>query len=694
MRLAEYPDDIAFATAIGILPTPCAPSHEEHIPTRLMTEARLFRRLGLSKTLISTMLVRANQHGTTLESELLASGAVSEEIYYEALAEILRLPFLTRIDPSQLDDIPGADTQLVEPTAVRLRHSSRPPTTAIVPSAERLAYLTERLAHAPALRTMMAATTPSALRAALWQAGCNRRVRETVDQLFATMPEASARITLWGRQGFYTGAALMLLLALATAAPKLALILLHIVTTLLFFATFLVRLVALLAKKRQEGSTLTHPPARPRPVYSVFVALYREAAVVPQLVETLNKIEWPTARLDIKLICEADDQETLDALAAIRLGRQYEIVEVPPGRPRTKPKALSYALGAARGEYLVIYDAEDRVDPLQLEEAWRTFEAGPRDIACLQAPLVITNTRESWLSALFALEYAGLFRVLLPRLAAAGLPMPLGGTSNHFRTRVLQQVGGWDPFNVTEDADLGLRLYRLGYRCGTINRPTYEEAPSGRDCLARPAHALVQGLAANMAGADAAAHAAGAGYGPVAKLRLPGADRRAHPLLARASADHRLYRHDHLGTFLPVRLYGGTVRIDPFHHRHRQYLRKLRGLHRARPERHDARRTGGRRSALGADAGLLAVPLARGLACGARTVPRSVLLEQDGPSPGANRGRNGGGCRVVFTRPTIHSFVGYCGPSVQIATSTGASSRAPTRNIAPAAAGTVAGVAP
>ncbi|MDX3978076.1 glycosyltransferase family 2 protein [Shinella sp.] len=481
MRLAEYPDDIAFATAIGILPAPCGPPCEEHIPPRLMTEARLFRRLGLSKTLISTMLVRASQHGTTLESELLASGAVSEEIYYEALAEILHLPFLTRIDPSQLEDLPSVDTQLVEPTVVRLRHPARAPTTAIVPSAERLGYLTERLAHAPALRTMMAATTPSALRAALWQAGCNRRVRDTVDQLFATMPEASARITLWGRQGFYTGIVLALLLSLAIAAPTLALMLLHIATTLLFFATFLVRLVALLAKKRQEGRALARPPARPRPVYSVFVALYREAAVVPQLVETLNKIEWPVACLDIKLICEADDQETLDALAAMPLGRQYEVVAVPPGRPRTKPKALSYALGAARGEYLVIYDAEDRIDPLQLEEAWRTFESGPRDVACLQAPLVITNVRESWLSALFALEYAGLFRVLLPRLATARLPMPLGGTSNHFRTRVLQQVGGWDPYNVTEDADLGLRLYRLGYRCGTITRPTYEEAPSGRD---------------------------------------------------------------------------------------------------------------------------------------------------------------------------------------------------------------------
>ncbi|WP_421590790.1 glycosyltransferase family 2 protein [Shinella sp. M27] len=480
MRLAEYPDDIAFATAIGILPAgPVRPREEPHIPPRLMAEARLFRRLGLSKTLISTMLVRANRHGTTLEAELLASGVLTEDTYYEALAEILHLPFLRQLDPAHVEDLPGADSQLVEPSIIRVRHPARPPITAIVPSADRIEAFGERLDLSPMLRTMLAATTPSALRTALWQAGRVRRLRETVDRLFTSLPEASARITFWGRQGFYTGTILTALIALAITEPVIASRLLHIVLTLLFLAAFLIRFLALLAKrKEQQSRALSIPPAGPRPVYSVFVALYREAAVVPQLIETLDRLAWPAACLDIKLICEADDDATLSALAAMRLGRQYEIVAVPPGHPRTKPKALSYALGAARGTYLVIYDAEDRVDPLQLEESWRTFEAAPPGIACLQAPLVITNARESWLSALFAFEYAGLFRVLLPRLAAARLPMPLGGTSNHFRTRVLQDVGGWDPYNVTEDADLGMRLYRLGYRCGTIERPTYEEAPT------------------------------------------------------------------------------------------------------------------------------------------------------------------------------------------------------------------------
>ncbi len=479
MRLAEYPEDMTFATAIGMASRrPASPAKDGMVPDRLMQEAQLCRRLGFSKPLISAMLVRAGKNGTTLETELLASGAVSPDIYYEALAELLGLPFVAALDPAEVEDLPGADTQLVEPLAVRLRPRGRAPLTAIVPGAARLDEIRERLDFAPSVRAMTVATTPAALRTALWQAGRARRLRETTEQLFSAAPEASARITLWGRQGFGLGTLLTLLVMLLVTIPSQILLLLHITLGLFFLATVLIRLYALVAKWREALRARPTAPVGRRPVYSVFVALYREAAVVPQLVAALDRIEWPAACLDIKLICEADDRATLDALAAIGLGPQYEVVKVPPGEPRTKPKALSYALGAARGDYLVIYDAEDRMDPLQLEEAWRAFETGPPDIACLQAPLVITNIRENWLSALFAVEYAGLFRVLLPRLAAARLPMPLGGTSNHFRRRVLQEVGGWDPFNVTEDADLGLRLYRRGYRCGVLSRPTYEEAPA------------------------------------------------------------------------------------------------------------------------------------------------------------------------------------------------------------------------
>jgi cellulose synthase/poly-beta-1,6-N-acetylglucosamine synthase-like glycosyltransferase len=145
--------------------------------------------------------------------------------------------------------------------------------------------------------------------------------------------------------------------------------------------------------------------------------------------------------------------------------------------PRTKPKALTYALSAARGEFLVVCDAEDRPHPDQLRAAHARFAAGADDIVCLPAPLIITNGAQSWISAAFALEYSALFRMLMPMLARHRLPLPLGGTSNYFRVGPLRECGAWDPYNVTEDADLGMRLYRLGYRCGVITCPTYEDAP-------------------------------------------------------------------------------------------------------------------------------------------------------------------------------------------------------------------------
>lgn len=155
---------------------------------------------------------------------------------------------------------------------------------------------------------------------------------------------------------------------------------------------------------------------------------------------------------------------------------QFELVEVPVGPPHTKPKALNFALPLARGQHVVVYDAEDIPERGQLRLAASTFARYPR-IACLQAELCIENSQESWLSSLFAAEYSGLFGLMLPNLATWGLPMPLGGTSNHFQLEVLRAVGGWDAFNVTEDADLGVRLARCGLITKVLPSRTFEEAP-------------------------------------------------------------------------------------------------------------------------------------------------------------------------------------------------------------------------
>lgn len=187
------------------------------------------------------------------------------------------------------------------------------------------------------------------------------------------------------------------------------------------------------------------------PTYTILCPLYREANVALDLIAALSRLDYPTHALDIKLLIEGDDVETLAAALAIAHAPHIEIVILSPARPRTKPKALNAGLARARGEYVVVYDAEDRPHPQQLRAALAAFEDGCADLACVQAPLAIDNAKASWIASQFAAEYAIQFREMLPLLAHCKLPLPLGGTSNHFRTDALRAIGGWDPYNVCED---------------------------------------------------------------------------------------------------------------------------------------------------------------------------------------------------------------------------------------------------
>lgn len=233
-------------------------------------------------------------------------------------------------------------------------------------------------------------------------------------------------------------------------------------------------LVALWPLKRAKA-----PRALPedQPVYTVLLPLFREAGSVQGLAEAMNRLRWPHERLDILVLLEAGDAATAAAAHRARWPAGTRIFILPEGEPRTKPRALNYGLAHARGTYLCIYDAEDRPHPEQLKAAAAAFAAGGPELACLQAPLLAHNRGESWLAAQWALEYDIQFRLLLPAMARCGLPFALGGTSNHFRTEMLRRALGWDAWNVTEDADLGVRLARLGARMGTIAPPTLEEAP-------------------------------------------------------------------------------------------------------------------------------------------------------------------------------------------------------------------------
>ncbi len=295
-------------------------------------------------------------------------------------------------------------------------------------------------------------------------------LRESEPARSASMRATPFQIVLFASLGGLFVAALALN---ASAALVLAVAFMSV----FYVGHFLLRTLAAGA-----GAATFHNPAalaQPQlgllPVYTVLVPLYREAQIVPSLMAAMRMLEWPKDRLDLKLIVEEDDLETRQA--ASRFEDEAEVIVVPPGGPRTKPKALNFALAFARGDFLVIYDAEDRPEPDQLKKAHARFqERGERPIACLQARLNCYNRNRNWLTRLFALDYALWFDFMLPGLERMGLPLPLGGTSNHFRVSVLRHVHAWDAWNVTEDADLGLRLMRHGHRIATLDSTTYEEA--------------------------------------------------------------------------------------------------------------------------------------------------------------------------------------------------------------------------
>lgn len=287
-------------------------------------------------------------------------------------------------------------------------------------------------------------------------------------------PQRSAKRVLFVTQALAAAAWIAMFVWALRVAPELTLGAVHIGVLALFALATLWRLCAA-AKLTLDLSRLAEP--RQWPIYSILCPLYREANVVMDLVAALERLDYPREALEIKLLVEGDDVDTMASALAAATAPHIEVVIVPPCAPRTKPKALNAGLDLARGEYVVVYDAEDRPHPQQLRAALAAFEDGGDRLAGVQAPLAIDNADASWIARQFAAEYAIQFRELLPFLSRLGLPLPLGGSSNHFRADVLRAVGAWDAWNVTEDADLGYRLAREGYRVGVIGPPTWEEAP-------------------------------------------------------------------------------------------------------------------------------------------------------------------------------------------------------------------------
>lgn len=417
--------------------------------------------------LLIAAVCEAERIGATADRVLIAQGAISDARAMDLLAcelGALRADGSERFDP-ELDW-----RRALHARAARLATGD----WLIAPEGAAVAALRRHVAPGGAQGRVRLATAQEFEQAVIGRFG-PAVARAAAEDL----PERDPRLSAKG--GFSSGqiralAALATLLGVGLFGGAVA----WLTLCGLFSLAMMIAVAAKLAAAAMSGGPIAAETLlgdEQTPAASVLVPLYREANVVPQLVAALGALDYPAAKLEILFLVECDDAATLAALRAQDLPPFARVCVVPDGEPRTKPRALNVGLMLARGELLVIYDAEDRPEPDQLRKAASAFAVLPENVACLQASLAIHNAADSWLTRLFALDYAAQFDVVLRGFGALALPAPLGGTSNHFRVDALRRVGGWDAWNVTEDADLGLRLARMGYRTASLASTTWEEAP-------------------------------------------------------------------------------------------------------------------------------------------------------------------------------------------------------------------------
>ncbi|MBC9733076.1 glycosyltransferase [Nocardioides marmotae] len=429
-------------------------------------------------------LVEHARTGDPLGDILVAHESIPEDVLVAALSEIHQMQ---RVGLADLEPDLALARRLPEPLAQRLQ---------AVPVAE--SDGTVLLAVGRPLAPADAAAVEDALGSPTRQLLANRTDLDQLLQrvhsahyaevattgLMQSHPDSSAHVVITGTQKAVLVMALVVAVVCLAIWPMPTLIGLVGLCSAVYL---LVSVYKLLLTLRALGTHLETDVTdeeidgldeRLLPTYTILVPLYKEAGIVPRLVRDINALDYPRTRLDVKLLCEEDDTETIERIRSLDLPPHFHLVVVPDSQPKTKPKACNYGLQLSTGSYCVIFDAEDRPDPDQLKKALIAFDAVGPEVVCIQAKLNHFNQDQNLLTAWFANEYSMHFELVLPAMGAAEAPIPLGGTSNHFRTSVLRELGAWDPFNVTEDADLGIRLHRAGYRTAMIDSTTLEEANS------------------------------------------------------------------------------------------------------------------------------------------------------------------------------------------------------------------------
>ena len=306
-------------------------------------------------------------------------------------------------------------------------------------------------------------------------------VHQSTSDLLTRYPDDSAAKVLSKGQKIAFSAILVLSAIWVLISYRSYIVLWNAVLSLYYVFLFVHLIYQVLSQTLEipvSDDELSVMDGRDLPIYTILVPVYKEAEVLPDLLQAINNIDYPSTKLDVKVLMEVDDLDTIDVFERLNLPEHFQGIIVPASSPKTKPKACNYGLIQARGEYVVIFDAEDLPDPDQLKTVLAAFGKSDPKIVCIQAKLNFYNRDQNFLTRWFTLEYTLWFDMFLPTLFVHKVPMPLGGTSNHFRRDVLVEVGAWDPHNVTEDADLGLRLFKRGYRSGFIDSTTYEEANS------------------------------------------------------------------------------------------------------------------------------------------------------------------------------------------------------------------------
>jgi cellulose synthase/poly-beta-1,6-N-acetylglucosamine synthase-like glycosyltransferase len=448
----------------------------------------------IGEILVRRGLITEHDLSYALEVQSRTGSRIGEILYYEALvregdlaaalADQLRVPLvdLEGMEPSPeaLELVPESLQR--EGRCVPLAVDDEVLYVAITDPLDDGTYEAIRELTELRIRTYM--VIRSDLDALLRRIHLDEHVRAARTELLVRSPEDSAnRVLSEGQRGFFV----VLILGLAAGfalAPLGTGIALVSACIALYLSSSIYKLKLFYDSfgRRREFDFSPEEVAsiddRDLPRYSILVPLYREAAVVPRLTAALAELDYPNSKLEILLLCEEEDDATIDAVLASDLPPQFNLLLVPDSRPKTKPKACNYGIQQATGKFVVVFDAEDQPDPDQLKKVLLAWERSADNVICVQCKLNYFNPDQNLLTRFFAAEYAALFDILLPGLDAADAPIPLGGTSNHFDREALVQLGAWDPFNVTEDADLGLRLHKAGYRTVMLNSTTLEEANS------------------------------------------------------------------------------------------------------------------------------------------------------------------------------------------------------------------------